>query len=77
MIPSPRRPGSIAEAAIVAIVVIVLGVAASRTKLEGPDEVDRLASQVRMQSPVAYGCAPGQNPDAARCPARPFEMAQR
>lgn len=68
MIPSPRRPDSIAEIAIVAVVVIVLGVAASRTKVDGPDDVDRLAAQVRMTSPLAYACAPSRDVRGPNCP---------
>jgi len=56
---APRRRDSIAEGAIVALVVIVLGVAATRVKLEPAPQVasiDRLAAQVKMQMPIAPNC---------------------
>ena len=56
-----RNRDSLAEWAIVALVVIVLGVAAARTNLDPSPSipsatVDRLAAQVRMQSPIARDC---------------------
>jgi hypothetical protein len=57
---APRRRDSIAEGVIVALVVVVLGVAATRVRLEPPHQqvasVDRLAAQVRMQMPIAPDC---------------------
>ena len=68
---TPRRRDSLAEGAIVALVVIVLGVAASRTNLEPSRDtssanVDRLAAQVRMQMPIARDCARDANGACAR-----------
>ena len=59
-----RNRDSLAEWAIVALVVIVLGVAAARTNLEPARDVpsatvDRLAAQVRMQMPIGRDCARG------------------
>ena len=56
-----RNRDSLAEWAIVALVVIVLGIAASRTDLDPSSHVpsatvDRLAAQVRMTSPIARDC---------------------
>ena len=57
-----RNRDSFAEMAIVALVVIVLGVAASRTNLDPASQapssatIDRIASQVRMQMPIARDC---------------------
>jgi hypothetical protein len=55
-----RNRDSLAEWSIVALVVIVLGIAASRTDLEPSSStsatVDRLAAQVRMTSPIARDC---------------------
>lgn len=59
---APRRRDSIAEGAIVALVVIVLGVAATRVKLEPAPQaasIDRLAAQVKMQMPIASDCMRG------------------
>jgi hypothetical protein len=56
---APRRRDSIAEGVIVALVVIVLGVAATRVRLEPappPASIDRLAAQVKMQMPIASDC---------------------
>lgn len=56
---APRRRDSIAEGAIVALVVVVLGVAATGVKLDPAPQVasiDRLAAQVRMQMPIAPDC---------------------
>jgi hypothetical protein len=55
---APRRSDSIAEGVIVALVVVVLGVAATGVRLEPVPQgasVDRLAAQVRMQMPIAPG----------------------
>jgi hypothetical protein len=44
---------------IVALVVVVLGVAATGVKLESAPQaasIDRLAAQVRMQMPIAPDC---------------------
>ena len=56
-----RNRDSLAEWSIVALVVIVLGIAASRTDLDPSSNVpsatvDRLAAQVRMTSPIARDC---------------------
>ena len=54
---TPRRSDSIAEGVIVALVVVVLGVAATGVKIEPAPQgasVDRLAAQVRM--PIAPDC---------------------
>jgi hypothetical protein len=56
-----RNRDSIAEWSIVALVVLVLGVAAARTNLDpahdgSPASVDRLAAQVRMTMPIARDC---------------------
>ena len=56
---TPRRSDSIAEGVIVALVVVVLGVAATGVKVEPASQgasVDRLAAQVRMQMPIAPDC---------------------
>ena len=56
---APRRSDSIAEGVIVALVVVVLGVAATGVKLEPAPQgasIDRLAAQVRMQVPIAPDC---------------------
>ena len=56
---TPRRSDSIAEGVIVALVVVVLGVAATGVRLEPVPQgasVDRLAAQVRMQMPIAPDC---------------------
>ena len=63
-----KNSDSIAEWVIVALVVIVLGVAASSAKLDpGPQytQVDEIAAKVRMQMPIARSCANGENPRAA------------
>ena len=56
---APRRRDSIAEGVIVALVVVVLGVAATRVRLDPapqPAAMDRLAAQVKMQMPIATDC---------------------
>ena len=56
---APDRRDSIAEGVIVALVVVVLGIAATRTRLEPapqPASIDRLAAQVKMQMPIATDC---------------------
>lgn len=56
---APSRSDSIAEGVIVALVVVVLGVAATGVKLESAPQaasIDRLAAQVRMQMPIAPDC---------------------
>lgn len=65
----PERRDAIAEGVIVALVVVVLGVAAVRTKVPpGDEEVTRLAAQVRMSSPIARPCVPqGDRRDARAC----------
>ena len=78
---APRRADAIAEGAIVALVVIVLGVAATRVKLEAPapqvPSIDRLAAQVRMQMPIATDCmrsdATGEACRARLAAAKPLE----
>ena len=63
-----KNSDSIAEWVIVALVVIVLGVAASSAKLDPAPEqftqVDQIAAKVRMQMPIARSCANGENPRA-------------
>ena len=66
-----RNRDSFAEWAIVALVVIVLGIAASRTNLEPADgvssaTVDRIAAQVRMQMPIARATPVGMPMPIAR-----------
>ena len=56
-----RRSDSIAEWSIVALVVLVLGIAAAGTNLEPARDVpsatvDRIAAQVRMTMPIARDC---------------------
>jgi hypothetical protein len=56
---APRRSDSIAEGVIVALVVVVLGLAATGVRLEPAPQVssvDRLAAKVRMQLPIAPDC---------------------
>lgn len=61
-----KRSDSIAEGVIVAIVVIVLGIAATSTRLDpaSNDSVDQIAAKVRMQMPIARVCANGEDPRA-------------
>jgi hypothetical protein len=74
MTPGPKRSDSIAEWAIVALVVVVLGVAATQTKLEpaAPSTltVDEIAARVHMQMPIARECLRGSDNPAAACGAR-------
>jgi hypothetical protein len=74
MTPGPKRSDSIAEWAIVALVVVVLGVAATQTKLEPPTPstltVDEIAARVRMQMPIARDCVRGPDNPVAACGAR-------
>jgi hypothetical protein len=64
----PERRDAIAEGVIVALVVVVLGVAAVRTKVPpGDDDVTRVAAQVRMSSPIGRSCLPQDRSDARAC----------
>lgn len=81
MTPAPKYRDSVGEWAIVAIVVIVLGVAATGTRLESapmmpvltqammvsPISPDRLASQTRMISPIGRNCVRAEGNDHAQC----------
>jgi len=70
MISGPKRSDSLAEWTIVALVVVVLGVAATQTKLEPPLpmlSVDELAARVRMQMPIARDCVRPSDPSGAPC----------
>lgn len=64
----PRRRDAIAEWTIVALVVVVLGVLATRAKLDPADEdVTRIAASVRMSSPIAHACLPRDRDDGSAC----------
>lgn len=64
----PQRRDAIAEGLIVALVVVVLGVAAIRAKVPtADDEVTRLAAQVRMTSPIGHACLPRDRSDGRTC----------
>ena len=69
MTPGLKRSDSIAEWVIVALVVIVLGVAATRTNLDPPAptaaSIDEIAARVRMQMPIARDCMRAD--DATSC----------
>lgn len=74
MTPGLKRSDSIAEWAIVALVVVVLGVAASRTNLDPPSpagaSIDEIAARARMQMPIARECVRADDSVAAPCRAR-------
>lgn len=68
-----KRSDSLAEWTIVALVVVVLGVAATQTKLEPPApmlSVDELAARVRMQMPIARDCLRPSDEPGAPCGSR-------
>ena len=65
----PRGSDAVAEAFVVAVVIVVLGVAAVRTKAEPPDDaaITKLAAQVRMSSPIAQACVPSLTAQGRSC----------
>lgn len=71
MTPGLKRSDSLAEWTIVALVVVVLGVAATQTRLERPASsslsVDEIAARVRMQMPIARECIRASDEPAAPC----------
>jgi hypothetical protein len=70
MIPQRKPSDSIAEWAIVALVVVVLGVAATGTRFEPASptlSIDELAARVRMQAPIARECVRVPDPGGAPC----------
>lgn len=73
------RRDRLAESTIIALVVIVLGVAATRTKLEPPPQMaptDRVVAQVRMIMPLARDCARTDGENNAACEPRAAAKAR-
>ena len=89
MMRAPNSRDSLGEWGIIAIVVIVLGVAATSTRLESsapmtpvlsqalmvsPISPDRVASNTRMISPIGRNCVRKASNDTTQC-ALPDERA--
>jgi hypothetical protein len=70
MTPQRKPSDSIAEWAIVALVVVVLGVAATGTRHEPASptlSIDEIAARVRMQSPIVRECVRAPDHGGAAC----------
>ena len=73
------RRDRLAESAIIAIVVVVLGIAATRTKLEpapNAQRANRVVAEVRMIMPLARDCARSDGDNSAACEPRAAARAR-